>query len=206
MWLSELIWREFYRFILIAAPRVCLNQPYQLVTKKLPWKNDRDLLEAWKKRQTGFPLVDATMRQLNQTGWMYNRLRMVTAMFLTKNLFIDWRLGEKYFASQLIDYDFASNNGGWQWSASTGTDAVPYFRIFNPTTQSERFDKEGKFIRQYCPELNKFDNHAIHAPFERMPLLAAHSDYPSPVIRYAESRSYAIAAFKKILSPESEKK
>lgn len=198
VWMSELIWREFYRHILIAVPRVCMNKPYQMDTEKLSWKNDLDLLERWQQGFTGFPLVDAAMRQLNKTGWMHNRLRMVTAMFLSKNLLIDWRLGERYFSSRLIDFDFASNNGGWQWSASTGTDAVPYFRMFNPISQSERFDKNGDFIRMYCPELKNFDSRSIHNPYHYQPLLAKQSGYPRSIIDYAESRRRTLDAFMQI--------
>lgn len=197
-WMSELIWREFYRHILIAVPRVCMNKPYQLDTEQLAWNDNADLLHRWQEGLTGYPLVDAAMRQLNTIGWMHNRLRMVTAMFLSKNLFLDWRLGEKYFASRLIDFDFASNNGGWQWSASTGTDAVPYFRMFNPTAQSEKFDKNGDFIRRYCPELKDFDHRSIHNPYHYQPLFAKQSGYPSPIIDYAESRRKTLVAFKQI--------
>jgi deoxyribodipyrimidine photo-lyase len=195
-WLSELIWRDFYRHILLAVPRVCRNQAYKIETEKLAWNDDPKLLQAWQEGRTGFPLVDAAMRQLNTLGWMHNRLRMVTAMFLSKNLLLDWRLGETYFTQKLIDQDFASNNGGWQWSASTGTDAVPYFRLFNPTTQSERFDPEGAFIRHYCPELKALDNKAIHAPYLRAAKLAEQSGYPRPIIDYGASRLRCLAAFK----------
>lgn len=204
IWMSELIWREFYRTILIEVPRICMNQAYQAITDKLPWRNDDSLLESWQQGKTGFPLVDAAMRQLNTTGWMHNRLRMVVAMFLSKNLFLDWRLGEKYFSEKLIDIDFASNNGGWQWSASTGTDAVPYFRLFNPTSQSERFDPEGKFIRHYCPELQAFNHRDIHNPYEKNPTLAAKSRYPKPIIDYKLSRVRILTAFKKLTDKREE--
>jgi deoxyribodipyrimidine photo-lyase len=197
-WMSELIWREFYRSILIEVPRICMNKAYQEFTDDLPWRYNEPLLESWQQGKTGFPIVDAAMRQLNTTGWMHNRLRMVVAMFLSKNLFLDWRLGEKYFSEKLIDIDFASNNGGWQWSASTGTDAVPYFRLFNPTTQSERFDPEGKFIRQYCPELQGFSNKEIHNPYEKNPNLAIQCHYTKPVIDYKLSRVRILEAFKKL--------
>lgn len=176
-WMSELIWRDFYRHILIAVPRVCMNKAYKIETEKLAWNYDKKLLTAWQQGKTGFPIVDAAMRQLKTIGWMHNRLRMIAAMFLSKNLFLDWRLGENYFAENLIDFDFASNNGGWQWSASTGTDAVPYFRIFNPITQAKRFDPEMKFIMQYCPEYGT-------------------SDYPKPIIDYAKSRRNVVESFK----------
>lgn len=190
-WMSELIWREFYRHIMIANPSICMHKPFKRITDQLPWRYDEKLLIAWQHGKTGFPLVDAAMRQLNQTGWMHNRLRMVTAMFLSKNLFLDWRLGEQYFCEQLIDLDFASNNGGWQWCASTGTDAVPYFRIFNPTTQSQRFDPEGHFIRQYCPELSHYSAKEIHQP----------ANYLPPIIDYKKSREVVLKAFKSLTSP-----
>ncbi len=200
-WLTELIWREFYRHVLLAVPRVCMNHAYKLETEKLPWCYDEFLLAAWQQGKTGFPFVDAAMRQLNTTGWMHNRLRMVTAMFLSKNLFLDWRLGERYFANQLIDFDFCSNNGGWQWSASTGTDAVPYFRIFNPIAQSQKFDASGDFIRYYCPELIEFDENSIHDPYQYQPTLAEAAGYPRPVIDYKQSRQKTIDAFKKLRMP-----
>jgi deoxyribodipyrimidine photo-lyase len=198
VWMSELIWREFYRYILIAVPRICKNEAYKVETEQLPWVYDKKLLHAWQKGITGFPLVDAAMRQLNATGWMHNRLRMVVAMFLSKNLFLDWRLGERYFAENLIDYDFASNNGGWQWSASTGTDAVPYFRIFNPITQSERFDPEGTFIRAYCPELSMLTNREIHDPHAKALNKISPKIYPLPIIDYKKSRARAIFLFKQL--------
>jgi deoxyribodipyrimidine photo-lyase len=163
-WINELIWREFYRHLLFDYPKLCCFKPFKQDTDRLPWRHDEILFDAWKNARTGYPIVDAAMRQLNQTGWMHNRLRMVTAMFLTKHLFIDWRWGESYFMAKLVDGDLASNNGGWQWSASTGVDAVPYFRIFNPTRQSQRFDPDGDFIRHYLPELASLSNKAIHQP------------------------------------------
>lgn len=195
-WMSELIWREFYRHLLIACPRICKNHAFKPETENLPWLYDEKLLQAWEEGKTGFPFVDAAMRQLNTTGWMHNRLRMVAALFLAKNLLIDWRLGEAYFAEHLIDGDFASNNGGWQWCASTGTDAVPYFRIFNPIAQSQRFDAEGQFIRRFCPELSSFDNKAIHHPYRFAPQLAKKMSYPRPIIDYAASRKRCLEAFK----------
>lgn len=198
-WMSELIWRDFYRHILIAVPRVCMNQAYQLATEDLPWSYNKKLFQAWQQGETGFPIIDAAMRQLKQTGWMHNRLRMVVAMFLSKNLFLDWRLGEQYFAQQLIDFDFSSNNGGWQWSASTGTDAVPYFRIFNPTRQSERFDPQGDFIRQFCPALKDFDKRSIHNPYHFAPQQAQKNNYPRPIIDYTFSRERCLEAFCKLM-------
>lgn len=135
VWLNELIWREFYRHLMTWYPALCQHQPFIRWTKRVTWQENSHYFQAWQKGETGYPIVDAAMRQLNATGWMHNRLRMITASFLVKDLLIDWRLGERYFMSQLIDGDLAANNGGWQWAASTGTDAAPYFRIFNPTTQ-----------------------------------------------------------------------
>ena len=197
-WLTELIWRDFYKNILITAPRICMHRAYQSETEKIQWHSNKKQLEDWQQGNTGYPIVDAAMRQLNTTGWMHNRLRMITAMFLSKNLFLDWRLGEQYFMRHLIDGDLSANNGGWQWSASTGTDAAPYFRIFNPVTQSERFDPDGKFIREFCPELAALDNRAIHNPHLHAPLLAAGCHYPLPIVNLSVSRQYAIDQFKSI--------
>lgn len=197
-WQSELIWRDFYRHVLIAVPRVCMNKAFQLKTENLPWRYDEKQLTAWQQGLTGFPIVDAAMRQLNTIGWMHNRLRMVIAMFLSKILFLNWREGEKYFAENLIDYDFASNNGGWQWSASTGTDAVPYFRIFNPTLQSKRFDPEGNFIRQYCPELKNLPSRFIHEPGLLPKAQFDLLHYPSPIINYKNARQQTIQLFRSL--------
>ncbi len=199
-WMNELIWRDFYKSILIAAPRVSMNKPYQLRSEKLNWHYDESLLEAWQRGKTGYPIVDAAMRQLNSTGWMHNRLRMITAMFLAKNLFLDWRLGESYFMNQLIDGDLAANNGGWQWCASTGVDAVPYFRVFNPVTQSERFDPQGAFIRQYCPELASLNNLQIHDPTHRAPLLLKKLNYPQAIVDLKYTRQRFIDEFKKTIT------
>jgi deoxyribodipyrimidine photo-lyase len=163
-WISELAWRDFYTHVLVACPRVSKHQPFKEKTESIPWRDSESDFEAWAAGQTGYPIVDAGMRQLNQTGWMHNRLRMVTAMFLTKNLLIDWRMGERYFMQQLVDGDLAANNGGWQWSASTGTDSVPYFRIFNPFSQSKRFDPDGEFIKEMCPELESVPKTSLHDP------------------------------------------
>lgn len=195
-WMSELIWRDFYKHILFAVPGLAMGRAYKPETEQLRWKSNESQVYAWQQGQTGFPLIDAGMRQLNQTGWMHNRLRMVTAMFFTKNLFFDWRLGEQYFINHLIDGDLAANNGGWQWCASTGTDAAPYFRVFNPVTQSERFDPAGSFIRQYCPELASLDEWAIHAPGSRAPAWTKQSGYPMPIVDLSLSRRQAIEAFK----------
>ena len=185
-WISELIWREFYKQILANFPRISKHQAFKLETEKWPWRHDVTLLTAWQQGKTGYPLIDAAMRQLQQTGWMHNRLRMVVAMFLTKDCFIDWRLGEKYFMQQLVDGDLAANNGGWQWAASTGCDAAPYFRVFNPIRQSERFDPEGTFIKTYCPELKDVPIKLLHDPF-KLPLLA---DYPPPIVDCRQTRAF----------------
>ena len=187
-WLSELIWREFYRQIIIDNPHLAQHKPFKPQAKE-PWENNHHIFEAWKNGQTGFPLVDAAMRQLKQTGWMHNRLRMNTAMFLSKLCFIDWRWGEKYFMESLIDGDFYSNNGGWQWCSSTGADSAPYFRIMNPTTQSERFDKDGDFIRLFVPELSELNNKSIHNP---SPMQRKECNYPMPIINYNEARKKSI--------------
>ena len=187
-WLNELIWREFYKHIIFNFPTIACPTELKARLKKWIWRVDDSLFQAWCEGQTGFPFIDAGMRQLNQTGWMHNRLRMNTAMFLAKLLRIDWRLGESYFSKHLIDGDLSANNGGWQWCAGTGTDAAPYHRIFNPTLQSERFDPNGEFIRRYCPELKDFSDQAIHAPHARDPERARSSGYPEPIIDYKQAR------------------
>lgn len=195
VWMNELIWREFYRHLLVAFPHLCKYKPFKPETDRLPWKRDTELFEKWKAGKTGYPIVDAAMRQLLETGWMHNRLRMISAMFLTKHLFIDWRLGEQYFMSNLVDGDLASNNGGWQWSASTGVDAVPYFRIFNPTRQSQRFDPKGDFLRQYLPELAHLNNSAIHQPSA---VAAQCANYPLPMVDHRLAVAETKAWFKSL--------
>jgi deoxyribodipyrimidine photo-lyase len=194
VWLNELIWREFYQMILWHRPDV-VDHTFKPAFDALEWDDAPGLLTAWQAGQTGYPLVDAAQRQLLQSGWMHNRLRMVTASFLTKDLGIDWRLGEAHFADWLLDYELASNNGGWQWAASTGCDAQPWFRIFNPVTQSEKFDPQGKFIRRYVPELSEVSDKYIHAPWT-MPSPPA--GYPSPVVDHAAAREKTLARFGKI--------
>ncbi len=191
IWINELIWRDFYKHIMAHYPKVAKHRAFKLTTEKIVWNNNDQHFKAWCEGKTGIPIVDAAMRQLNQTGWMHNRLRMVSAMFFSKNLFLDWRLGERYFMQQLIDGELSANNGGWQWSASTGTDAAPYFRVFNPYRQSERFDPEGKFIRTFCPELAELDNKTIHQP-PPMP------GYFTPIVDVKQTRQYAIETFKSI--------
>ncbi len=196
-WLSELVWRDFYFMILHHHPRV-VSSAFKPAYDAIRWPNDANLFAAWREGRTGYPIVDAAMRQLNQTGYMHNRLRMIAASFLVKDLLVDWRLGEKYFADRLNDYDLAANNGGWQWAASTGCDAQPYFRIFNPVTQSERFDPEGAFIRRYVPELAECEARTIHAPWTRPGAagIAIGTDYPAPVVDHAAARLRALELFK----------
>lgn len=194
-WISELLWREFYVHILAAFPRVSMNRPFKLSTELLRWSDNDEHFRAWCAGRTGVPMVDAAMRQLLQTGWMHNRLRMIAAMYLVKDLFIDWRRGERHFMRHLIDGDLASNNGGWQWSASTGTDAAPYFRIFNPVSQSERFDPEGQFIHRFVPELAEVEGDAIHDPARLPALLRTRIDYSPPLVDHAQARQRTIAAF-----------
>lgn len=181
MWLNELIWREFYRHLMTYHPDLCKHRPFIRWTEQVQWQSNEKLLKAWQHGLTGFPIVDAAMRQLNETGWMHNRLRMITASFLVKDLLIDWRTGERYFISQLIDGDLAANNGGWQWAASTGTDAAPYFRIFNPTTQGQRFDVDGEFIRRWLPELKDVPAKAIHEPWAWADKQRVTLNYPRPL-------------------------
>ena len=195
-WLSELIWREFYQMILDQFPHV-VNGAFKKDYTKLDWSENKDHFKAWCEGKTGYPLVDAAMRQLNETGWMHNRLRMVTAMFLTKDLLINWQWGEAYFTEQLLDCEVASNNGGWQWSASTGCDAQPYFRVMNPISQSERFDASGEFIRKFVPELKKYDSKNIHWPHDDKKLSPSSVGYFSPLVDHSTQRIKAISMFKK---------
>lgn len=190
-WITELIWRDFYRHVIALFPHVSRGQAFRTETDALAWRHSKDDLAAWQEGRTGYPLVDAGMRQLNETGWMHNRLRMITAMFLSKHLLLDWRLGERWFMNKLVDGDFAANNGGWQWSASTGTDAAPYFRIFNPQTQAKRFDPKGRFIRRWVPELENAPNKSLFDP-EKHPV----KGYPRPVVDHRMARQRALDAFK----------
>ena len=197
IWLSELIWRDFYHQVMHHHPHA-MRAAFRPEYDAIEWETGEHadaLFQAWCSGTTGYPLVDAAMRQLNQTGYQHNRLRMVTASFLTKDLGLDWRRGEAYFAEQLLDFDLAANNGGWQWASSSGCDAQPYFRIFNPTSQSEKFDAEGRFIRRYCPELAGLDAKAIHAPWERAPLAMQGVDYPRPVVDHAVARERTLARY-----------
>lgn len=197
---KELCWRDFYNMIYHTNPTQ-KTQPIKSEFAFVKWEKDEETFEKWKNGQTGFPIVDAAMRQLKQTGWMHNRLRMIAASFLTKDLLIDWQWGEQYFKQMLVDYDPASNIGGWQWAASTGTDAVPYFRIFNPTIQSEKFDPNGDFIKKYIPELSKVPAPYIHEP-QKIPFLQQAEyeieipkDYPMQIVNHKQAAKRAITAF-----------
>lgn len=202
-WLSELIWRDFYFQIIFHHPHAA-ESAFRSEYDAIQWPNEKKLFTAWCEARTGYPLIDAAMRQLNQTGYMHNRLRMIVASFLTKDLLIDYRWGEKYFADNLNDFDLSANNGGWQWAASTGCDAQPYFRIFNPITQSERFDTQGKFIRKYVPELKNVTDKFIHAPWLLPPLeqqareCVMGRDYPLPIVDHATQRDRALALYKTV--------
>ncbi len=191
-WLSELVWRDFYHTVLDQFPQVGKGRAFREEYDSIRWPGKEEHFEAWKTGLTGYPLVDAAMRELAETGWMHNRLRMVTASFLAKDLLVDWRKGEAWFAQNLLDFDLAANNGGWQWSASTGCDAQPYFRIFNPYSQSEKFDAQGTYIRRHIPELAHLSASDIHEP---PPLLR--KGYPAPIVSHAAQREKALALFKK---------
>ncbi len=199
-WLSELIWREFYVAILYHFPYV-RSGSFQRQYERIPWANDESDFAAWCEGRTGYPIVDAAMRQLVQSGWMHNRTRMIVASFLVKDLLIDWRWGERFFMQHLLDGDPANNNGGWQWTAGVGTDAAPYFRIFNPTAQGEKFDPDGDYVRRWLPELSRVPAKYIHAPWT-MPLseqsragCVIGKDYPAPIIDHAFARERTLAAY-----------
>ena len=203
-WLSELIWREFYQMILDQFPYVekkSFLQKYQ----NIKWPNPKKWFQSWRTGKTGYPVVDAAMRQLNQTGYMPNRLRMITAGFLVKDLLTDWRKGEAYFAEKLLDFDKAANNGGWQWCAGTGCDAQPYFRVFNPITQSKKFDPEGLYIKKWIPELKPLNKKYIHFPqdgIKKLPkAFQLGRDYPFPIVRHDIQRQKAIELFSKYANP-----
>ena len=203
IWLSELVWRDFYFMILHHHPHVA-SRSFKPEYDRIEWETGKAAdaaFTAWCAGRTGYPLVDAAMMQLNQTGYMHNRLRMVTACFLIKDLGIDWRRGEAYFARHLNDFDLSANNGGWQWASSSGCDAQPYFRIFNPVTQSERFDAEGKFIKRYLPELAQLDKKYIHAPWLapemqlKMAGVELGKQYPHPLVAHDEARKKTLARY-----------
>jgi deoxyribodipyrimidine photo-lyase len=191
-WLNELIWREFYIQILYHFPHVAKTS-FNTALANIPWRNNEADFKAWTEGRTGFPIVDAAMRQLRGTGWMHNRARMIVASFLVKDLLIDWRWGEWWFMQNLLDGDPAANNGGWQWTAGTGTDAAPYFRIFNPILQSKKFDPHGEYIRAWVSELRELDEKVIHAPWERGMQV---SDYPTPIVDHKRARERTLEAYK----------
>ncbi|GAB2767015.1 deoxyribodipyrimidine photo-lyase [Rhabdobacter roseus] len=182
-WLNELIWRDFYQQILWNFPHVGEGKAFRPEYDRIRWRNHEEEFQKWCEGRTGFPIVDAGMRQLNATGYMHNRVRMITASFLIKDLLVDWRWGEAYFAAKLLDYDLAANNGGWQWAAGSGTDAAPYFRIFNPTSQAQKFDPQQKYLRDWIPELNSLD-------------------YPPPMVDHAQARERCLKAYKAALGKE----
>jgi len=192
-WLGELIWRDFYAMILYHYPETVSQEFIPIYRGTLGWVDDRKLFKRFCEGMTGYPIVDAGMRQLLATGWMHNRARMIVASFMTKDLRLDWRWGEEHFAQYLMDYEQASNVGGWQWAASTGTDAQPYFRVFNPTLQGQKFDPEGDYVRQWVPELAKMPADQIHEPWKYL----HPREYPEPVVEHAEARVEAVAMFKR---------
>ncbi|KAH7929419.1 hypothetical protein BV22DRAFT_1002728 [Leucogyrophana mollusca] len=192
-WVQELAWRDFYSNVLVYFPRVSMGRPFQEKMANIKWEVDEAHLSAWKEGRTGVPIVDAAMRQVNTMGWMHNRMRMIVAMFLCKDLMLDWRLGERYFMEQLIDGDLASNNGGWQWSASTGVDPAPYFRLFNPYTQSAKADPTGDYIRCFVPELKSLRGPEIHNPSAKV---ADKLGYPRPIVEHAAVRERALRRYK----------
>lgn len=193
VWVKELVWREFYRHVMTGYPRVSRGRAFKAATERLDWRFDDAELAAWQQGRTGYPFVDAGLRQLAAEGWMHNRLRMVTAMFLTKHLLHDWREGERWFAQSLVDIDLASNNGGWQWCASTGTDASPYFRVFNPAIQGRRHDPDGAYVRRWVPELADMGVREIHDP---SPAARRRCGYPDPIVDHAVARRRVMAAFR----------
>ncbi len=203
VWLSELIWRDFYFSILANFPHVAQGA-YRREYDAIPWEHGRvaeALFSAWCQGRTGYPLVDAAMMQINRTGYMHNRLRMVAGSFLVKDLGIDWRCGEAYFAQHLNDFDLAANNGGWQWVSSSGCDAQPWFRVFNPINQSEKFDSEGKFIRRYLPQLSRLPNALLHAPWSASAArlqeagVVLGQNYPLPIVDHAEARARTLQRY-----------
>jgi len=204
-WLNELIWREFYISILYHFPDV-LKQAFRAGLRDIQWRNNEREFAAWCAGRTGYPVVDAAMRQLNETGWMHNRARMIVASFLVKDLLIDWRWGERWFMQHLVDGDPAANNGGWQWTAGVGTDAAPYFRVFSPVLQGEKFDPDGNYVRRWVPELARVPAEFIHKPWE-MPMDAQRTsgcvigqDCPAPIVNHAEARERVLAAYRRARS------
>lgn len=207
-WLGELIWRDFYQQILANFPHVA-TEPFLHAAKQLAYRDSNEDFDAWCDARTGFPIVDAAMTQLTTHGWMHNRLRMIVASFFTKDLLLDYRRGERYFEQHLADSDIAANNGGWQWSASTGTDAAPYFRVFNPILQSKKFDPDGAFIKRMLPALANLPGDAVHAPWTLAPLQARAlgfrlgRDYPEPIVDHAAARERALATYASVFAKKT---
>jgi deoxyribodipyrimidine photo-lyase len=200
-WLGELVWREFYMSILHHFPAV-LEREFRAELRAIPWANGQADFAAWCEGRTGYGVVDAAMRQLVRTGWMHNRARMIAASFLVKDLLIDWRWGERFFMQQLLDADPAANNGGWQWTAGVGTDAAPYFRVFNPVLQAVRFDPAGAYVRRWVPELSRVPDRFIHQPWtmpaeeQRRAGCVIGVDYPAPIVDHAWARGRVLAAYR----------
>lgn len=203
-WISEVAWRDFYKHVLAHWPYVCMNKPFKPEYTNISWEYNQEHFQAWTQGKTGYPIVDAAMRQLNHCGYMHNRCRMIAGSFLAKHLLLDWRMGERYFMEHLIDGDFASNNGGWGFSASTGVDPQPYFRIFNPLLQSEKFDAEGDYIRKWVPELEGVKGKAIHDPYDRgMGKEARKMGYPERIVVHKECRERALSRYKEGLGRDT---
>ncbi|KAJ5141052.1 hypothetical protein N7526_002047 [Penicillium atrosanguineum] len=199
-WISEVAWRDFYKHVLVNWPFICMNKCFKPDHTNIEWEYNLDQFQAWCDGKTGFPIVDAAMRQLKHSAWMHNRTRMVVSSFLTKDLLLDWRRGERYFMEHLIDGDFASNHGGWGFGSSTGVDPQPYFRVFNPLRQSERFDPDGEYIRHWVPELREIKDKAIHEPYKRgAGSIAKKNGYPEPIVEHSEMRNQALERFKRAL-------
>ncbi len=204
-WLGEIIWREFFVSILAHAPKV-LKEPFNPAYRHIQWDKDENRMKAWQYGLTGYPVVDAAMRQLKHSGWMHNRARMITASFLVKDLHLNWQAGEEYFRRQLLDYDPAANNGNWQWAAGTGTDSVPHFRIFNPVLQSQKFDPQGVHIKRWLPELKEVPATYIHTPW-KMPADLQQTihcrigqDYPAPLVEHSQEKAHTLALYRAIKS------
>ncbi|KAJ3189466.1 hypothetical protein HDU85_003097 [Gaertneriomyces sp. JEL0708] len=202
-WMKEVAWRDFYKHVLVNWPHICMNKPFKPEFSNVPWSSNEDHFTAWCEGKTGFPIVDAAMRQLHHMGYMHNRCRMIVASFLSKDLLIDWRKGERYFMEHLVDGDFASNNGGWGFSSSVGVDPQPYFRIFNPLLQSEKFDPDGNYIREWVPELANIAGKAVHDPYHRGAAAKAEKmGYPRPIVEHKGCRERALNAYKQGIASE----
>jgi deoxyribodipyrimidine photo-lyase len=204
----QLAWRDWYAHLLWEQPELA-SHALKPEMDRVPWRDDPDGLAAWQEGRTGYPIVDAGMRQLAATGWMHNRVRMITASFLVKDLLVDWRLGEAHFRRLLVDFEVSQNVGNWQWVAGTGPDAAPYFRIFNPVTQARKFDPDGEFVRRWVPELAGLEAPSVHSPWELGPLELAAAGvvlgetYPHPIVDHAEARERTLAAYGRAKGPES---